>query len=156
MTPDDWALYKQVRLAMLLDSPGSFGSTYEIDSNLGEQHWRKLMSKGDWLIDVTNSKPTGNWVVLPDKLYSDSLYLGAMWVTPEMRGTTLATQLINTAFELAEEKRKNKLRLHVAEKNPRAIAFYRKFGFELTGNTELANRDIDRTDLEMISVLMST
>ncbi|UYO74254.1 hypothetical protein M0220_15460 [Halomonas qinghailakensis] len=40
LTPDDWALYKSVRLESLNDSPDSFGSTYEQESILSNSDWQ--------------------------------------------------------------------------------------------------------------------
>jgi hypothetical protein len=40
VTADDWAVWQEVRLRSLLDSPGAFRSTYEGELEFTEQVWR--------------------------------------------------------------------------------------------------------------------
>ena len=40
LTPQDWQLYKSVRLTSLEESPDSFGSTYEQEVTLSDTEWQ--------------------------------------------------------------------------------------------------------------------
>ena len=66
---------------------------------------------------------------------------GAGWIslcylTPAYRGKNLAVQLIGHAVSVFRGLGRVSLRLHVAETNTRAIAFYGKYSFERIGSAK--------------------
>lgn len=63
-------------------------------------------------------------------------YLGSGWIsfcylTQAMRGQGYGAQLVGQAVSVFREKGRSSLRLHVAETNTNAIAFYKKMGFSI-------------------------
>lgn len=59
--------------------------------------------------------------------------LEKIYVLPEFWGTGAGDALMNKAIDVTRECGFNKLYLGVWQKNERAIAFYKKFGFEVCG-----------------------
>jgi diamine N-acetyltransferase len=59
--------------------------------------------------------------------------LNRLYVLGEWHGRRVAHQLMNAVLSTAAEKKTDHVWLGVWERNPRAMAFYRKFGFEVVG-----------------------
>ncbi|HEX5167527.1 MAG TPA: GNAT family N-acetyltransferase [Cyclobacteriaceae bacterium] len=69
-----------------------------------------------------------------DRLKSDkALEIERIYVDREFHGKNLGKVLLDKCFEIAEAKGMNVVWLGVWEHNPRAIAFYQKWGFEKFG-----------------------
>ena len=76
-------------------------------------------------------------------LTSDSIEIVRFYMTKEAIGTGAAAILMNFCLELAREHKFKKMGLSVWKENHRAIAFYKKFGFEIIGETEfLLGKDL--------------
>ena len=59
--------------------------------------------------------------------------LHRFYVRQEWHGKGVAQQLMRRCLQLARESQAEQMSLSVWMENPRAIAFYLKFGFEITG-----------------------
>jgi ribosomal protein S18 acetylase RimI-like enzyme len=71
--------------------------------------------------------------------------LQRLYVTRPAHGTGVAHELMNEVLRLAREHAADHLWLGVWEHNPRAIAFYRKYGFREVGeHVFLLGRDPQR------------
>jgi ribosomal protein S18 acetylase RimI-like enzyme len=71
-------------------------------------------------------------------------YVDRPWI-----GRGVAQRLMETAMNEARSLCAKTIWLGVWEFNPRAIAFYRKFGFELVGDHDFLFADVVQTDLVM-------
>jgi len=60
-------------------------------------------------------------------------YIESFYITPQMRGTGAAYVLMNNAFSYLSEQGYTNVSLNVWQRNVRAIKFYKKCGFKLTG-----------------------
>lgn len=58
------------------------------------------------------------------------------YLTPQNRDLGLGVQLLGQAISIYRPIGRNRLRLHVAEENKKAISFYRRYGFETIGQTK--------------------
>jgi ribosomal protein S18 acetylase RimI-like enzyme len=78
----------------------------------------------------------------------------SVYVAPSHRGTGLATRLLDGVRSWAStEAGLNRLHLFVHEHNARAAAFYRRYGFTLTGYREPYLPDPSTYELEMALLL---
>lgn len=58
------------------------------------------------------------------------------YLTPEGRERGLGVQLLGQAVSIYRPLGRERLRLHVAQENTRAISFYTRYGFEVKGQTQ--------------------
>ena len=158
---DTWRTYRDVRLAMLADSPRSFGSTLAETSRRSDEDWRAFATTAWlWLAYAgpsASARPSidgavGSIGMYPDpELPSGTTYLVGMWVHPEHRGTGVADALVREVVDTAYAEGFDRVLLDVADENGRAVRFYLRLGFTPTGVTGRIPWDesITETQLEL-------
>ncbi|MFC9995586.1 GNAT family N-acetyltransferase [Nocardia sp. NPDC127526] len=136
LSPDDWKLWRRLRLAALAEAPYAFGSRLEDWQGEGdrEERWRDRLSipGSRNLIAMVDDEPVGMASGIPGPEF-DAAELISMWVAPVGRGLGVGDRLMRGVEEWAVETGARSLRLTVAPGNSRAIALYRRNGFEATG-----------------------
>jgi predicted GNAT family acetyltransferase len=131
LTPDDWAVLRDVRLRALADSPDAFGSTLEREQDLGEKEWRRRLVRPVYVAEVG-----GRPVAMAGTFPSDgALQVWGMWTDPDHRGAGHACALLDTLVGPAAAEGRP-VALHVNIANPGARAFYQRYGFLGTGELE--------------------
>ncbi len=135
LDPEHTERFLVYRSAALSADPDSFRFAVSDDTVVGVEAWRKRLSK-DHVVVVCND---GQWIgvggltrLTGAKLAHKGLIWG-MHVVPEERGSG-AAKLIMTALIEQARGRMRQLQLTVMADNARAIAFYRRFGFEQYGS----------------------
>ncbi|MEU1148976.1 GNAT family N-acetyltransferase [Streptomyces sp. NPDC005863] len=150
---EEWPRVRELRLAALRDpaAPVAFLETYERAAAQPDAFWRERAegaSRGEAVRQFVAEGPGGVWVgsvtVLVEEAGADDVFGGAVearqahlvgvYVRPEHRGVGATDALfeaaVGWAWSLAGLER---VRLYVHEDNPRAQAFYRRFGFVPSG-----------------------
>ena len=152
----DWPQVKQLRLAMLRDTPIAFAETYAQAIEVPESEWisraeRGMSDTGTALVAIAED---GTWLgtmgaYIPEGI-SVPLLVG-VYVRPEFRGTSfgIADALLGAVTAWAQQ-RSPWFMLHVHEDNARALAYYERHGFMLTGDSTAYNLDPSKQELEMI------
>ena len=126
--PDDWAMWRAVRLAALAEAPDAFGSRLADWTDAPEQRWRERLT-GDWhnLVAVLDGAPVGMASgLLPAE---GPVHVHSMWVAPSARGHGVGDALIDTIVAWAAEQRPGPVILSVRTANTAAIALYERHGF---------------------------
>jgi len=139
LTPDDWRVWRQMRLASLAEAPYAFGSRLEdwLGDGDREERWRARLSipgsyhvaaeiDGD-VVGVAGGLPTPDGGVVE---------LISMWVRPEARGRGVGDALVEAVEGWARRTGASTVRLAVAEGNDRAEALYRRHGYRRTGEVD--------------------
>jgi len=96
---------------------------------------------------LAGSTPPGITMMMP------ATELERFYVAPEWHGRGLAQQLMTRAVEIASQSGAATLWLAVWERNPRAIAFYRKSGFADVGSKIFVLGSDRQTDRVMSRLL---
>ena len=142
LSPDEWPVYRDLRLRALRDSPDAFGSTFEREQQRSAAEWAARLAV-----------PEGSHESLPLVAVSDDEFVGLawgrvapsddrvayvyqMWVSPTSRGRGIATLLIDTLIAWARSVGATQLRLSVSRGNTSAERTYAKAGFEPVGSAE--------------------
>ena len=141
VTPDDWATYRQVRLAALADSPAAFSSTLEREVAFGEQTWRQRLGQSPTFLAWQDGEAAGTVTALSGELAGLSDFPGAwdlvaMWVRPAARGLGIGRLLVQTVIDQATAAGAPSLALWVFDANEPAKALYERMGFRATDRTD--------------------
>jgi len=125
--PEDWELFREIRLRALREAPYAFGSHYDDWVDAPESRWRDRVAnvplnlvarRGDELLGMASGVLDGE----------DSAGLISMWVDPAARGSGVGAALVGAVVEWAAAAGRPTY-LMVRSDNPRAIAAYLRAGF---------------------------
>lgn len=145
-----WRDYRGVRLAMLLDEPTAFGSTFAREVELGDEDWReRLQGTPTWLA-YEEALPLGSVTLwhAPGQP-ADERYLVGMWVAAHARGRGVAEALVRALLDSAAGVGARRVVLEVGEANARAERLYERMGFTRTGATCVLDHQPGITEVEL-------
>jgi ribosomal protein S18 acetylase RimI-like enzyme len=136
LSPDDWPIWRELRLAALAEAPDAFGSRLADWQGDGdrEDRWRaRLDLPGSYnLVAIRGSQPAGMASGVPTT-EDGVVELISMWVHPAARGQGVGDQLIQAVERWARDARATTLKLAVAQGNEAAAGLYRRNGLRHTG-----------------------
>jgi GNAT superfamily N-acetyltransferase len=156
-TEADWREYRELRLEMLSDTPRAFAETLADAQLRGEAEWRMRSARGeasDQILVAAIDTAADRWVgsmggfIASGPDVTGPLLVG-VYVTPAHRGRQLGVAgAMLSEVEAWAQSVGDRLFLHVHEENPRALAFYQRAGYKLTGvslpySLEPAQREVE-------------
>ena len=134
----DEPIVRWLRLEALADSPAAFGSTLERERARTEADWQRWIDPGPlWLLEDDGTPLGLTGVLVPEDGPGEIV---SVWVHEQARGSGAAEVLLQAAVDWAGAEGIDLL-LHVTEGNDRALRFYERMGFELTGREEPRDHD---------------
>ncbi|MCG2624874.1 GNAT family N-acetyltransferase [Arthrobacter sp. I2-34] len=154
MTPQDWQVWRDLRLLMLADYPIAFTESLAQAGQNTDAQWRESASRstGKNSVSVLASDPAEDGQAVGTmSCYVEedgTAWLAAVWVAPAYRGSGLAARLLAEILGWVREESGAKiLKLGVHEDNLRALAFYRRHGFIDRGEREPYLLDAARQEI---------
>lgn len=139
--PGDEDVLRDIRFEALREAPDAFASTYEREASRTTADWRRWMSPGVTFLLEHDGQIRGLIGGKHDEDDPAIVYLLAMWVHPSLRGSGAADSLVTAHLDWAREERAHVVRLDVVRNNDRALRFYERHGFRLTGRQIVRDRD---------------
>jgi diamine N-acetyltransferase len=136
------------RLAAFLDA--TYGAEQQ-RRELADPDWTTLLAEDDGALAgfaQVRDRPVPACVRAPAPLELGRLYVDRPW-----HGTGVAGALMDEVLRVATERGGRSLWLGVWQENPRAIAFYRRWGFEIAGEQVFEVGGDPQTDWVMVRVL---
>jgi GNAT superfamily N-acetyltransferase len=133
---EDWQRLRDVRLRALAQDPGAFLQTHAEASVLPDELWVSRATPNG-LGSSFAIESDGRFDGLVSCFIADdpaTVFLVAMWVAPELRGTGVAGGLVERVVDWAREHRAERVCLSVEPDNERAARLYEKCGFAETTN----------------------
>lgn len=131
---EEWALYREVRLAALADSPSAFGSTLRREREFSVHTWRERAAGGNVLVAERDGEVRGLVAVVPRE--GPLAGLVSLWVRPDSRRHGTGHLLVGAAVDLARERGFSRVRLWVVGENAGAERLYTRHGFRPTGEVQ--------------------
>jgi GNAT superfamily N-acetyltransferase len=138
--PDEWRLYRDVRLRALEESPSAFGSTYAHEVQRADDHWVERLARGATsardlpLIAEVDGEPAGLAWARVDEDVPALVHLYQMWVAPGRRKQGVGRALLNAAVSWARATGADTLALDVTIGNDAAHGLYERAGFTPVGD----------------------
>jgi len=134
LRPEDWLLWKGLRLEGLSQNPESFGSSFEEESGWSDEEFKDGLRKSDIFGAFVKDQLVGcvGFSIINLRKACHRGVLWGMYVSPQNRNAGIASELIKYLIMHAKT-RVIQLELAVVTDNPRAIKFYQKYGFEIYG-----------------------
>jgi len=125
--PDEWEVFRELRLRALREAPYAFGSRYDDWAEAPETSWRDRLANVPLNLVA---RMDGELVGMASGVVEDEdgAELISMWVDPAARGSGVAAALIEAVVEWARSAGRATY-LMVRSENARAIAAYARAGF---------------------------
>lgn len=136
---DEAAVWRELRLAALRDSPDAFGRTYEEEAELPMDAWEERVGRtadspsAVNLVVESGGRPVGLAHCRLDDEHPSRAQIFAMWVRPEARGKGAGRRLVERALSWAADIGAATAELEVTEGNEAAFGCYASAGFDDTG-----------------------
>jgi GNAT superfamily N-acetyltransferase len=116
--PEDWEIYRGIRLRSLREEPQAYASDYETEARYQPDLWRERLATAFTYLAFDDDHDlvgiaTGVWTRDGDT------HVVGMYVAPEARGLGCAHQLLDAIADLAIWRHGKRLVVEVAESNER-------------------------------------
>jgi ribosomal protein S18 acetylase RimI-like enzyme len=133
LLPDDWELFRDIRLEALQEDPSAFAGTYAEDIKTKEELWRDRI-KNMWFA-VVDSQVVGMAGLLRDTGLASNhrAHLISCYVKPLFRSRGIGRDLVKHVQEYAVTQGIRKIYLHVTSLQEKAIKLYECLGFNKVG-----------------------
>ena len=141
LTENDWARYRDIRLAALAHDESAFGGDYDSESQYSEAQWRQKAQQYVGLLAAIDGNDCGFMTV--ENLKGDfgaTCWVGSCWVDPKFRQRGVLRSLFTFADSHSVERNWGVQGLGVWENNSSAITAYEKIGFEKMGERQESTR----------------
>ena len=128
--PDEWPVWRELRLRALADSPDAFGETL---ASVQGKDWPALTAARPddiALLAFRDDVPVGMCAVHTKPLVAK---IFSMWVAPEARRARVGEQLLARATSDAKIRGVAQVRLNVTDPQVGAQRLYARQGFVATG-----------------------
>lgn len=160
LTPQDWRMWRKLRLAALAEDPSAFGTSLAEWQERGdrEARWRdRLALAGSHnLVALLDGRPAAMASGVPTDSGSVAEII-SMWVEPQARGQAVGDHLICAVEDWARARGVMCLRLAVMAGNDHAIALYQRNGFKFSErNTDQSTHGEIRERLMIKRLSVST
>lgn len=152
---EDWQQYRDTRLTALRESPEAFVATVDEEEAFEEDYWRLRMNRSARLLAEREGDALG--IVSVGRSSDDNpktSELFGLWVSPEARGTGVASALVRAGANLAREQGQTQLTYWVGSDNGRGVAFASGFGFRPTADRR-AMRVKGEDDEDEVSMVLA-
>ena len=132
----DWRGLRDVRLRALATDPAAFMETHAHASSFPDERWQERATPSDRQASFVYWRDARFDGLVSCFVADDpaTVFLVAMWVAPELRGTGAARELVASVLQWARGRDAKRVALSVEGDNPRAARLYEKCGFVETSD----------------------
>jgi len=147
LPPEQWQRYREIRLEALREEPQAFGSAYAEMAQRSAVYWQERLSDAaqretSWLLFAQEGERLIGMIGAFYDRTQESAHILSVYVSKAERGKGLGKALMERILsELGEKEGIRKAILGVNQEQTAAVALYRQFGFEVTGEVEEVQGD---------------
>ncbi len=149
LSPEDWPIERELRLAALAESPSAFGSRLVDAEAFGEAAWRARLSGQTRFAALVGGRAIGTvgYASSREPYPVGTAVLVGIWVAPNARGCGVADRLVDAVIAACRSGGFGAIWLSVTHGNEVAARLYERHGFVRTG-TDLEG-DGDTFDMSL-------
>ena len=136
LTPEKWQVLKDLWLRALAEDPTPFGSSYEEESVLSDDEWKKKFDASDKYVARVGDAYVGLVGVTYNKKVRQehSVDINGFYVLPEFQGKGIGRKLLERVIaDMHAKPGIIRLRIFVDVERKNAIKLYSDLGFVETG-----------------------
>ncbi len=156
LTPDDWEIYRNLRLEALTESPSAFGSTYQEQMDYPEKIWKERTT--NTLFAFVDGEPAGliGKVRLPRIKQSHIVNIVGFYVKRKYRGMGIGKLLLDEIMShIRGLPGVSKVSIGVNTTQIAALRIYQSYGFEIIGTCRREFKEGDTYyDMIMMELLL--
>ena len=148
---EDWARWREFRLAMLQEAPYAFGTTYAEMAPKDDAFWQarteRMAASDDTAMYL--AEEDGDWLACAGGYVEDGVpNVFGVWTRPDARGRGYADACVRTVVEWARRTGAAEVRLWVTDTNEPARRVYERLGFAPNGHVQPLPSDPSLTESE--------
>ncbi len=136
LAPQDWRLFRDLRLRALASDPAAFGSTHAKEAALSDDEWRARLDSGDGAVFAVmqGDEPAGMLGIARRDGVPPGAIVWGLWVAPYARGQGVSDALQQACRGWAVANGIAVMRLMHRAGNAVAQGFTGRHGYRLTGS----------------------
>lgn len=134
LTPDDWKIYRDLRLEAIKEEPYAFGTSFGEEKDHPEKIWRERVE--NTLFAFYGGQPVGLIGHIRQARIKQRhiVHIVGFFVKDEFKGLGIGEMLLRDLIEkISTYPDVTKISLGVVSTQKRAMKLYRKYGFEVVG-----------------------
>jgi ribosomal protein S18 acetylase RimI-like enzyme len=129
LSPEEWHLARDARLAALRDAPESLLPTQPHESSWTEERWRRSCITGLWAVAQAGSSIVGLARLTDEEI---GPHVESVWTHPRHRRRGIASALVRLLVNEERAEGPVDVFVWVIHPNPAAFRLYASLGFEPT------------------------
>jgi len=135
LTPDEWKIFRELRLAGLQSDPASFATSYEGSLQMSDDEWRDFFGSRDYFAAFDQDKPVGMAAIRRDdgESFAHRAVVLNVYVSPNMRGRGVGERLLSKLADYAQAQGVLQLELGVNAESMGVIKLYERNGYTKIG-----------------------
>lgn len=131
LTPDEWELYRSLRLRSIQADPQAFGKSLEQAQSEEESAWRNRLDKDPhvFLEDIERDMLVGMAGAFSND--GKTFMINQMWIDPIARGKGNGRLVLEGIIREVQSRGATKVTLFVNVNQSSAVGLYEKLGFQV-------------------------
>ncbi|MFD1987601.1 GNAT family N-acetyltransferase [Mesorhizobium newzealandense] len=135
LDPDDFEVFKRIRLEALRASPEAFASSASDWESLPDEEWRRRLTTNPVVVSFRGEEPVGIMGLTRQQgsKMAHRATIIMVYLRDSERGGGHAAAMLNLLLDHARASGIRQVELAVSAENPAAIRFYQREGFHEIG-----------------------
>jgi ribosomal protein S18 acetylase RimI-like enzyme len=135
LTPDQWEMYRDIRLRGLLEDPQAFARSFEEEKAFPRERWLERASNPYGFLAVEDGISLGTMGAFVDGEPDHRIaHIVGVFVIKAARGRGIGSKLLGAILDkIGQDSSIQAVQLTVNKEQIPAVKLYEKFGFQITG-----------------------